>query len=104
MINNENHRVINYCCVYFYAVLELEYGPVKVSDSTDDYWVAGRKVGTFANSWAMMAALGSGGSILGVNGLAYSAGVPYVFAMYAGAVVGFPFASILVAEHLRDLK
>ena len=29
----------------------------KVSDSTDDYWVAGRKVGTFANSWAMMAAL-----------------------------------------------
>lgn len=76
----------------------------KVSDSTDDYWVAGRKVGTFANSWAMMAALGSGGSILGVNGLAYSAGVPYVFAMYAGAVVGFPFASILVAEHLRDLK
>lgn len=76
----------------------------KVSESTDDYWVAGRKIGTFANSWAMMAALGSGGSILGVNGLAYSAGVPYVFAMYAGAVAGFPFASILIAEHLRDLK
>lgn len=76
----------------------------KVSSSTDDYWVAGRKIGTFANSWAMMAALGSGGSILGVNGLAYTAGVPYVFAMYAGAVLGFPFAAILVAEHLRDLK
>ena len=76
----------------------------KVSSSSDDYWVAGRKIGTFANSWALMAALGSGGSILGVNGLAYNAGVPYVFAMYAGAVVGFPFAAILVAEHLRDLK
>ena len=62
----------------------------KVSSSSDDYWVAGRKIGTFANSWAIMAALGSGGSILGVNGLAYSAGIPYAFAMFAGAVVGFP--------------
>ncbi len=91
----------------FYVMLCIGIGiwaSKKVSSSTDDYWVAGRKVGTFANSWAMMAALGSGGSILGVNGLAYTAGVPYVFAMYAGAVVGFPFASILVAEHLRDLK
>lgn len=76
----------------------------KVSSSSDDYWVAGRKIGTFANSWAIMAALGSGGSILGVNGLAYSAGIPYAFAMFAGAVVGFPVAAIFVAEHLRDLK
>lgn len=100
-------KTIELFITVFYVVLCIGIGiwaSKKVSSSTDDYWVAGRKVGTFANSWAMMAALGSGGSILGVNGLAYAAGVPYVFAMYAGAVVGFPFASILVAEHLRDLK
>lgn len=76
----------------------------KVSSSSDDYWVAGRKIGTFANSWALMAALGSGGSILGVTGLAYRLGASYSFAMYAGAVAGFPLAAILVARQLRNYK
>lgn len=76
----------------------------KVSSSSDDYWVAGRKIGVFANSWALMAALGSGGSILGVNGLGFTMGIPYVFAMYAGAAAGFPLAAILVARQFRNLK
>jgi SSS family transporter len=76
----------------------------RVSESSDDYWVAGRKIGTFTNSWALMAALGSGGSILGVNGLAYKLGIPYTFAMYAGAVAGFPLAAILVARQLRNFR
>ncbi|PIE66185.1 MAG: hypothetical protein CSA26_01625 [Desulfobacterales bacterium] len=100
-------KIIEVSLTIFYIFICIGIGiwaRKKVSSSTDDYWVAGRKIGTFANSWALMAALGSGGSILGVNGLAYAAGVPYVFAMFAGAVVGFPFAAILVAGHLRDLK
>jgi len=76
----------------------------KVSNSSDDYWVAGRKIGVFINSWALMAALGSGGSILGVNGLGFRMGIPYVFAMYAGAAAGFPLAAILIARQMRNLK
>ncbi len=76
----------------------------RVSDSSDDYWVAGRKIGTFTNSWALMAALGSGGSVLGVTGLGYMFGIPYTFAMFAGAVAGFPLAAILVARQLRNYR
>lgn len=76
----------------------------KVKESTGDYWVAGRGVGIFANSWAMMAALASGGSVIGVMGLAYDMGIPYAYSMYAGAAAGFPMAASLVAKQLRDLE
>lgn len=76
----------------------------KVSSSTSDYWVAGRQIGTFTNSWALMAALASGGSVLGVMGLAYVQGIPYTFSMYAGAAAGFPLASALIARQMRDLE
>jgi sodium/pantothenate symporter len=69
--------------------------------SGDDYWVAGRRIGTAANAMAIMASLASGGSILGVMGLAYAQGIPATLALFAGAVVGFPLASILVARPLR---
>jgi len=74
----------------------------KVAQSKDDYWVAGRSVGTFANTWAIMAALASGGSVLGVTALGYRLGIPYTFSMFAGAVFGFPLAAMLVAKPLRN--
>ncbi len=74
----------------------------KVMGSRDEYWVAGRRIGTVVNSMAIMAALASGGSIIGVMGLAYSQGIPATLALFAGAVLGFPLASILVAKPLRN--
>lgn len=74
----------------------------KVLVSQDEYWVAGRRIGTFVNAMAIMAALASGGSIIGVMGLGYGRGIPYTLALFAGAVVGFPLASILVAKPLRN--
>ena len=73
----------------------------KVLASRDEYWVAGRRIGTAVNAMAIMASLASGGSIIGVMGLAYSQGIPATLALFAGAVVGFPLASILVARQLR---
>ncbi len=70
--------------------------------SGDEYWVAGRRVGTWVNAMAIMATLASGGSIIGVMGLAYSQGIPATLALFAGAVVGFPLASFLVARELRN--
>lgn len=74
----------------------------RVLSSRDEYWVAGRRIGTAVNSMAIMASLASGGSIIGVMGLAYSQGVPATLALFAGAVLGFPLASILVARQLRN--
>jgi sodium/pantothenate symporter len=73
----------------------------KVLASRDEYWVAGRRIGTAVNAMAIMASLASGGSIIGVMGLAYSQGIPATLALFAGAVIGFPLASVLVARQLR---
>ena len=78
------------------------YASRKVLASRDEYWVAGRRIGTAVNTMAIMASLASGGSIIGVMGLAYSMGIPTTLALFAGAVIGFPFASILVARQLRN--
>ena len=74
----------------------------KVMGSRSEYWVAGRRIGTVVNSMAIMAALASGGSIIGVMGLAYAQGIPATLALFGGAVLGFPLASILVAKPLRN--
>jgi sodium/pantothenate symporter len=74
----------------------------RVLTSRDEYWVAGRRIGTGVNAMAIMASLASGGSIIGVMGLAYSQGIPATLALFAGAVLGFPLASILVARQLRN--
>ena len=73
----------------------------KVSRSSDEYWVAGRKIGPVVNSMAIMAALASGGSIIGVMGLAYASGIPATLALFTGASIGFPIAAIMVAGPLR---
>ena len=74
----------------------------RVLGSGDEYWVAGRRIGTAVNAMAIMASLASGGSIIGVMGLAYSQGIPATLALFAGAVIGFPLASLLVARPLRN--
>jgi sodium/pantothenate symporter len=78
------------------------YASRRVLSSGDEYWVAGRRIGTAVNAMAIMASLASGGSIIGVMGLAYSRGIPATLALFAGAVVGFPLASLLVARPLRN--
>src|SRR5262245_32510245 len=74
----------------------------KVLTSREEYWVAGRRIGTWVNAVAIMATLASGGSIIGVMGIAYSGGIPYSLALFAGAVLGFPLAAIVVAKPLRN--
>lgn len=89
--------------LYFAACIAVGIAASRrVRRSGDEYWVAGRRVGTWINATAIMAALASGGSIIGVMGLAYSQGIPATLALFAGAVVGFPLASLLVARALRN--
>ncbi len=89
--------------LYFAACIGIGIAASKrVRGSGDEYWVAGRSIGTWVNAMAIMATLASGGSIIGVMGLAYSQGIPATLALFAGAVVGFPLASLLVARELRN--
>lgn len=100
----EHSLVIERGLVIAYLVVCLLIGIVlsrRVLNSSDEYWVAGRRIGPWVNAMAIMAALASGGSIVGVMGYAYKAGIPATLALFAGAVVGFPLASILVARPLR---
>ncbi|MGH7456021.1 MAG: sodium:solute symporter family protein, partial [bacterium] len=97
--------IIEYALVIAYLVACIGIGLLasrKVLVSRDEYWVAGRRIGTMMNAMAIMATLASGGSIIGVMGYAYSKGIPYTLALFAGAVLGFPLASILVAKPLRN--
>src|SRR3972149_636686 len=77
--------------LYFAACIGIGIAASKrVRGSGDEYWVAGRRVGTWVNAMAIMATLASGGAIIGVMGLAYSQGIPPTLAPFAGAGVGFP--------------
>lgn len=75
----------------------------RVNGSTDEFFVAGRSLGTFTNSWAFLASLASGGSVLATVGTGLALGWPYGSALLAGAPVGFVVASVLVARPLREL-
>lgn len=75
----------------------------RIKGSTDEYFVAGRNIGTFGNSWAFLASLASGGSVLATTGTGLALGWPYGAALLAGAPVGFVVASVLVAKPLRTL-
>lgn len=73
----------------------------RVAGSTEEFFIAGRSLGTFVNSWAFLASLASGGSILAATGTAVALGLPYFTALVAGAPVGFVVAAVLVARPLR---
>lgn len=89
---------------YFVVLVAIGwYAHRRVRGSTDQYFVAGRNVGTFANSWAFLASLASGGSVMATAGTALALGLPYGAALVAGAPVGFVVASIFVARPLREL-
>ncbi|WP_209123138.1 sodium:solute symporter [Alkalihalobacillus sp. BA299] len=76
----------------------------KSNTSIDDYYVAGRNIGTGVNSLAMLAALGSGGSFMAGVGTIWSLGFPFLAWMTVGSIVGFSIASILVAKPLRNSR
>lgn len=89
----------------YFAVLVVIGGVAyrRVRGSTDQFFVAGRSLGTFVNSWAFLASLASGGSVLATVGTGLALGFPYGASLVAGAPVGFAVASVLVARPLRQL-
>lgn len=90
-------------CYFAVLVVIGVYAHLRVRNSTDQYFVAGRSLGTFMNSWAFLATLASGGSVMASVGTGIALGLPYGAALVAGSPVGFAVASVLVARPLRKL-
>lgn len=77
--------------IYFYK---------RARSSEDDYFTAGRSIGTFVGAFAIFAAIASSSSLMGAVGGGVALGLPY-FAAYAFGVVGaLPLVIFLVAGQL----
>jgi sodium/pantothenate symporter len=93
--------------VVLYFLVLIAIGVIahkRVRGSSDEFFVAGRNVSTFTNSWALLASLASGGTVMAGVGTGLGLGLPYAAALGAGAPVGFVVASVLVARPLRSLR
>ncbi|MGC5585923.1 sodium:solute symporter family protein [Ornithinimicrobium sp. W1665] len=77
--------------IYFYK---------RARSSEDDYFTAGRSIGTFVGAFAIFAAIASSSSLMGAVGGGVALGLPY-FVTYAFGVVGaLPLVIFLVAGQL----
>lgn len=72
----------------------------RAAESSADYWVAGRKMGTVITGLALYSALFSGAAYLGVPGLLYARGFTYFAAFGAGVTGGLLPALVLFARPL----
>lgn len=90
--------------IYFAVLVVLGWiAHRKVRHSTDQYFVAGRSLGTFVNSWAFLASFVSGSTMLAIVGTGLALGFAYVAALTSAATVGLVMASVLVAKPLREV-
>ncbi|QQK80478.1 sodium:solute symporter family protein [Salicibibacter cibi] len=99
---------ISIMLLYFLFLIILgKYSQKRVTQSqasTDEYYVAGRRIGTGVNALAMMAALGSGGSFMAGVGTVWELGFPFLSWMTLGSIAGFAIASVLVAKPMRNSR
>lgn len=91
--------------VGLYFLLVIGIG-IYFKDKRDiaDYWRAGGKIPTVVNSVAIFAATASGGAFLGMIGISYSFGAPFVWAMAIGTVAAFLLAAVLIGKPLRSMN
>ena len=87
-------------CVILAFVSQRKVANAKIG--TDEYYVAGRNVGTVVNSIAIIAALGSGGSFMAGLGTIWMLGMPMIFWLTAASPAGFALCTVLVARPLRN--
>ncbi|AXF55352.1 sodium:solute symporter family protein [Salicibibacter kimchii] len=94
-------------CILIFLIILGKYSQKRVIQSqasTDEYYVAGRRIGTGVNALAIMAALGSGGSFMAGVGTVWELGLPFNAWMTLGSIAGFAIASVLVAKPMRNSR
>src|SRR5690625_4233407 len=91
--------------VYLIAMILIGlYFTKKAQSSEDDYWVAGRQIGSFVGAFAIFSAVATGSSFYGSIGAGISFGLPYYLANAVGGVGLFILALFLFAAPMRRAK
>ncbi|MFC1799143.1 sodium:solute symporter [Thermodesulfobacteriota bacterium] len=70
--------------------------------SEEEYWVAHRFLGDYAGAFAIFAVVGSASTVMGICGLGYRFGIPFVAATAASFALQFPLVAYLTARPLKE--
>lgn len=97
-----NIVVLIIAVVYFLGMLAIGWASRKyASRSAEDYWVAGGQTKFWVNLPAVIAIYISGGSFLGIAGLAYADGAYLPTMFILGAMIGVGLSVILTGAQFR---
>lgn len=78
------------------------YASRRALKSEDEYWVAHRFLGDYAGAFAIFAVVGSASTVMGICGLGYKFGIPFVAATAASFALQFPIVAYLTARPLKE--
>ena len=92
--------VLGGAIIYFAIIIGVGIYSRKLTEGAEDYYVAGRKVGAFANGAALTSTFLSPASFLGLPCFIFVLGYPFWWAL-VGIIAGFPIAALLTAGPLR---
>ncbi|MGQ9796706.1 solute symporter family protein [Desulfosoma sp.] len=95
-----NPVVIVGALIYFAIMIAIGYFTRKAALNASDYYVAGRKVGSFINGAALASTYLSPASFLGLPAFIFLLGYPFWWAL-VGIIGGMPIATLLTAAPLR---
>lgn len=78
------------------------YASRRALRSEDEYWVAHRFLGDYFGAFAIFAVVGSASTVMGICGLGYKFGIPFVAATAASFALQFPLVAYLTARPLKE--
>lgn len=88
--------------LYFIALLIIGWITSRyASNSVEDYWIASGKTPFWINLPAALAVYISGGSFLGVAGMAYGSGAFHAGMFILGAILGIGLSTVLTGAQFR---
>lgn len=97
-----NLTAITIVAIYFIVMLFIGILTSKFAgDSIEDYWIASGKTPFWINLPAALSVYVSGGSFLGIAGLAYSSGAFMASMFILGAILGIALSTVLTGAQFR---
>jgi len=104
MVGTVTNVVILFIVLYFAVIFGIGYWSTRQTRQMSDYLVAGKRLGTWVLSFAIMAAIQSGWTWLGLPGSMYAAGyAPMLGVMSFGAFFGLAVCYYMLAVPMRRL-
>lgn len=87
--------------LYLGAMLTIGFITYKETESTDDYFLGGRKIGPWSTALSAEASDMSGWLLMGLPGVAYFSGMQEAFWTAIGLLIGTYLNWVLVAKRMR---